>query len=390
LALRLLMKKYAVWGAGLMGRVVVQDLVETEADTEVALFDVSDRLLRETIELAGSLRVTARNVDVGDRSKTIEALRGGDVAIGALPHGMSLALVESAVEAGTALVDMVGSEPEKRAALHERAKEAGCLIVPGCGVAPGISNFCIGRGVELLDEAQNGSIYVGGIPKRKRPPLFYETVYLMDSVLDACERKVPIIDSGRVITVEPLTGLETISFPEPVGELEAYYTDGLASLPLTMQGKISSKLFEKTLRYPGHLDRIQFLKQCGLMGRDPVRVGDTDVVPRDLLLELLGEHLELGPEGDILVMRVIVEGTKGGRARRHVFELVDYFDSEKNHTAMGRTTGFTATCTARMIAHGELPEKGVLFPEQIFIGRHFNRIIDALAERGVHVTHEEA
>lgn len=384
------MKKYAVWGAGLMGRVVVQDLVETEADAEVTLFDVSDRLLRETVELVGGSRVTTRKVDVGDRSKTIEALRGRDVAIGALPHGMSLALVESAVEAGTALVDLVGSGPEKRAMLHERAKEAGCLIVPGCGVAPGISNFCVGRGVELLDEAQNGSIYVGGIPKRKRPPLFYETVYLMDSVLDAYERKATIIDSGREVTVDPLTGLETITFPEPAGELEAFYTDGLASLRLTMRGKIDNNLFEKTLRYPGHVDRIHFLKRCGLLGREPVRLGDTEVVPRDLLLELLGEHLELGPEGDILVMQVIVEGTKDGRSRRHVFELMDYFDPDKNHTAMARTTGFTATCAARMIAHGELPEKGVLFPEQIFIGSRFNRMIDALAERGVHVTHEEA
>jgi lysine 6-dehydrogenase len=384
------MTKYAVVGAGLMGRVVVRDLVETEADAEVILCDVSDRLLREAVDLAGSSRVTARRVDVGDRSKTIEALRGRDVAIGALPHGMSLALVRSAVEAGTALVDLVGSEPERRIALDGRAKESGCLIVPACGVAPGISNFCIGRGVELLDETQNGLIYVGGIPKRKRPPLFYETVYLMDSVLDACERRVPIIDGGRVITVEPLTGVESISFPEPVGELEAYYTDGLASLPLTMRAKIRNNLFEKTLRYPGHLDRMRFLKQCGLMSRDPVRLGETEVAPRDLLLEILGKHLELGPEGDILVMRVIVEGTKDGRPRKHVFELIDYFDPAKKHTAMGRTTGFTATCTARMIAHGEIPEKGVLFPEQIFIGSRFKKIVEALAERGVHVKHTEA
>jgi lysine 6-dehydrogenase len=244
--------------------------------------------------------------------------------------------------------------------------------------------------VALLDEARNGAIYVGGIPKRKRPPLFYETVYLMESVLNACERKATIIENGQEVIVDPLTGLEAITFPEPIGELEAYTTDGLASLPLTMRDKVVKNLFEKTLRYPGHVDRIHFLKQCGLLGRDPVRIGDVDVAPRDLLLELLDEHLELGPEGDILAMRVIVEGLKNGRPKMHTFELIDYFDSDKNHTAMARTTGFTATCTARMIAHGEIPEKGVLFPEQIFIGSRFDKMIGALAERGVHVTHEEA
>ncbi len=94
--------------------------------------------------------------------------------------------------------------------------------------------------------------------------------------------------------------------------------------------------------------------------------------------------------GTGLMGRVIVEGTKDGRPKKHIFELIDYFDSDKNHTAMARTTGFTATCTARMIVQGKLQEKGVRFPEQIFIGSRYEKMIDALAERGVRVTHEEA
>jgi lysine 6-dehydrogenase len=242
--------------------------------------------------------------------------------------------------------------------------------------------------VELVDEAHNGFIYVGGIPKRKRPPLYYETVYLLESVFSAYERSAVIIQNGREVTVQPLTGLETVAFAEPIGTLEAFYTDGLASLSLTMRHKITRGLFEKTLRYPGHVAAIQALKQCGLLGQNPVQVGTVEVAPRDLLLELLGEHLQLGPDGDILVMRIVVEGMKEGRSQKHVFELIDHFDPKKEHTAMARTTGFTATCTARMITSDELTEKGVLFPEQIFIGSRFDVMINALAERGVHVTHE--
>jgi lysine 6-dehydrogenase len=378
------MPKYAVFGAGMMGRVMVEDLLDSEPDAEVTLCDVRESSLKET----ETERVTTQVVDVTDRTSTVRVLRENDVAVGGLPHGRSLALVEAAVEAGTSLVDLVGSGADQRAELDERAREADCLIVPGCGVAPGISNFCVGRGVALLDEARTAVIYVGGIPKRKRPPLFYETVYLMESVLDACVRPATIIEAGKEVTVEPMSGRETVSFDE-VGPLEAYYTDGLASLALTMQGKIKDHLFEKTLRYPGHVERLLFLRECGLLGREPIRVGDVEVVPRDLVLQVLEPHLTLGPEGDLLVMRVIVEGKRNGREVTNTFELIDAFDPVKRHTAMGRTTGYTATIAARMVATGEIDDRGVVFPEQLFIDSRYETMVDRLVERGVRVTHRE-
>lgn len=383
------MKRYAVFGAGLMGRVIAEDLVETESEAEVTLFDVSDERLQEVAASIDCTRLVTRKLDATDTVAGVQAMRGRDVAIGALPHGLSLALIEAAVEAGTDFVDLVGSGPERRAALHDRAREAGCLIIPGCGVAPGISNMCVGRGVELLDETESALIYVGGIPKRKRPPLFYETVYLLESVFNAYEREATIIEDGQESTVKPLTGLETITFAEPIGALEAFYTDGLASLTLTMRGKIQGTLFEKTLRHPGHVERIQTLKQCGLLSREPVRLADVEVVPRELLLELLGERLTLGPEGDMLAMRIIVEGKKDGFPRRHTFELIDHFDPERKHTAMARTTAFPAATAARMITGDELRQKGVFFPEQVFTGSRFGAMMDALAARGVRVTHRE-
>jgi lysine 6-dehydrogenase len=263
------------------------------------------------------------------------------------------------------------------------------LIIPGCGVAPGVSNMCIGRGAELLDEARTGVIYVGGIPKKKAPPLFYQTVYLMESVLNAYGRDATIVVNKEEAKVPPLSGLETISFPEPIGNLEAFYTDGLASLAITMKDRFEEKLFEKTLRYPGHAERVQLLKACGLLGEKPIEVGKVSVSPREVLLKALEEDLRLGPEGDILAMRIIVEGTKNGKPKKHTFELIDYMDPETKYTAMARTTGYPATCAARMITSGELTEKGVLFPEQVFLGQRFEKLVAALAAKGVKVTHQE-
>jgi lysine 6-dehydrogenase len=383
------MKRYGVFGGGLMGQVIAKDLVATEPDAEVSLFDVNGAALREAADAIGSSRFRTERADTRNTAATIQALRTQDVAVAALPHRLSLPLVQAAVEAGTSLVDLVGEAPEERAALSEHAREAGCLVVPGCGVAPGISNICVGQAASLLDDVHDAFIYVGGIPKRKQPPLFYETVYLPESVLNAYLREVTVVENGKEVTVLPLTGLETIRFPEPIGALEAFYTDGLVSLLLTMRGKVKKSMFEKTLRYPGHVERIRLLIDCGLLDENPVEVGGSRIAPRELLLKLLEDRLQLGPEGDVLAMRILVTGIRVGQSKTHTFQLIDYFDPETRYTAMARTTGFAAACTARMIAGNEILEKGVLFPEQIFVGPRFDEMVSALARKGVSVIHVE-
>jgi lysine 6-dehydrogenase len=371
----------------MMGGAIARDLLETDEQAQVTLLDCDEARLTQIAEKLSSSRLRQGKLDVTDTAATAKALQDHAVAISALPHGLSLAGIEAGIRAGVCVVDLVGEAPEERAALGERARAAGVLVVPGCGVAPGISNICVGRGVELLDETESAVIYVGGIPKRKRPPLQYETVFLLESVFNSYLRPVHAIKGGKPVILEPLSGLESIEFPEPIGTLEAFHADGLASLLLTLGDQIAGDLVEKTMRYPGHVERVRFLSECGLLGREPVTCGGIDVVPLELLTEALSPRLELGPEGDILVMRVVVEGTKGGVAQRHVFELIDYFDPVSGNTAMARTTGFPAACAARMIASGAVTERGVFFPEQLFAGDHYAAFIAELLAKGVSVTH---
>jgi saccharopine dehydrogenase-like NADP-dependent oxidoreductase len=383
------MARYAVVGAGMMGRVVARDLVESEPSAEVSLYDRDEELLARAARFIGSGRVRASTLDVTRGREVVEALAGHDAAVAAVPHGMSLTVVERAIEAGTSLVDLVGEGPEARRRLHERAVDRAVLVIPGCGVAPGISNVCVGRGMELLDETENAAVYVGGIPKVKAPPLDYQTVYLLESVFNAYRRNAVIVRGGERVELPPLSGVERIRFPDPIGELEAFYTDGLGSLPLTVGGRISGELFEKTLRYPGHAEKIRLLADCGLLSGEPVSVDGNEVRPFDLLTRVLGDRLRLGPAGDWLVMRVIVDGRKEGSHRRHVFELVDELDPETGYTAMARTTGLTAALAARWIARGTLQERGVLFPEEIFLGSRFPEFVDELSTRRVRVSHRE-
>lgn len=383
------MPSYAVFGAGMMGRVVAQDLLVSEADANVALFDRSDELLADAKDGIADSRLATNAVDAKDSEAVARAMFGHDVAIAALPHGLSLGLVVSAIASGTSLVDLVGDAPDERRALDAEARRAGALIVPGCGVAPGISNFCVGRSIELVDETQKAVIYVGGIPRKPEPPLWYQTVFLLESVLAVYRRQATIRRDGRWVEVEPLTEVEELAFPEPIGKLEAFFTDGLGSLPMTLGERVENDLYEKTLRYPGHVSGILFLEKCGLLSPAPVDVAGASVAPVAVLQKVLEDKLRLGPEGDILVMRIVVEGRSAGRSVAHEFELIDYFDAEAGHTAMARTTGFTAACAARRIASGAIEGGGVRFPEEIFLGEQFDSIVAELGSKGVRIEHRE-
>ena len=371
----------------MMGRVLVDDLLTSDSGSTVLLCDRCADLLAEAAARHSEGRLTTRVVDVMAQDEVIAALDGVDVGLAALPHAQSPRLVEAAVVAKTSLVDLVGSRAAEKRALDARARQAGCLVVPGCGVAPGISNFCVGQGMAWLDETISVAIYVGGIPRRPRPPLFYETVFLLQSVLSAYRRPAVIRRAGRPVQVAALSGLETIEFSEPVGQLEAFYTDGLASLPLTVGDRVQNDLYEKTLRCPGHVAGIRLLEQCGLLSEEAVEIDGTSISPVAVLEKTLAGQLALGADGDVLAMRVIVEGRAEGRPQRHVFEVVDFYDPKTGHTAMGRTTSFTAACAARQIAAGVLTETGVRFPEEVFVGDRFDAIVAELATKGVRVVH---
>jgi len=387
------MSKYAVLGASLMGRFAAKELLRSEPDACVTLLDLDQGMLDETGGLlvrdpwVGQRLVTAC-IDARDTDQTEAALAGHDAAIGALPHACALDALKAAIRAGVPTVDLVGSKPELRRELDRSAHDAGVIIVPGLGVAPGLSNVLVARGVRLLDQAHEAVIYVGGIPAEPTPPLQYQTVYSLVSMFGVLLQPVQVLKDGSWTTVDPLSGLEHLEFPPPIGTLEAFCTDGLASLVLTMQGRIRDSLEEKTLRYPGFAAKLRFLDECGLLQTEAVKVGEAELAPRDLLIDRLAPRLRLGPKGDILVMRVVVKGERDGGPCTHLFDLVDYKDPVSGDTAMARTTGFPATIAARMMAGGTIDEIGVCFPEELFAGARGDQLLTELAAKGVLITHE--
>jgi len=384
------MPKFLVLGAGKMGVVLAKDLILSNDQSVVTLVDIDFEKLNQARDFISSDRLIPLQRNIEDRNQREGMFKGQDVVLAALLHEHSLLILEEAVEQGVHLIDLVGDKPLERLVHDEKAKEKGIAIIPGCGVAPGIDNICVGRGVNLLDETEEAMIYVGGNPLHARPPLKYSILYAAESLLDFYERKTFILEKGRMKEVETLSGIETVEFPHPSSKMECFYTDGLSSLIHTMQGKIKGRLAEKTVRYAGHARALKALKAWGLFSRKPLRVEEKEVIPREFLKSLLDDQWKLGKEGDVTLMRVVISGKKAGKSTTHIFEMVDYFDPEKQYTSMAKTTCFPASIAAQMIVEAKITQRGVLFPENVFQDDLFEPFMEALKDKGVLIAHKKS
>ncbi|HEY8418474.1 MAG TPA: saccharopine dehydrogenase C-terminal domain-containing protein, partial [Limnochordales bacterium] len=259
------------------------------------------------------------------------------------------------------------------------------LIVSGCGVAPGIANVLAARGVELLDEADDVTIYCGGLPRHPRPPLLYQQVVSMEGLMGLYTRPVLIVEDGRLVQLPPMSGLEECHFPEPVGACEAAYSDA-HSVPHTLGSRVK-RLAEKTVRYRGHFGKMKVLQELGFLDDRPVTVDGQQVRPRQVTMALLEPHIQNPSREDVTVMRVVATGKKRGAPVRHQWTMMDFYDHETGYTSMARTTGFPALIVADWLAQGKLPERGFFAPEQLLAGDRFEPFLAELARRGITFDH---
>jgi len=363
----------------MMGSVIAWDLARSPDVEHVSVGDLDAARLAAVKARLGD-KGTVRRVDATDRDSVIRFLKGCDVAVSALPHGAVHPVDLAAVQCGARLVNTAFEDEQM--ALDARARRSGAVLIPGCGVAPGLSNVLLAEGARSMEVAEEGHVYVGGLPQRPEPPLSYHLVFSVKGLIREYV-SARVVRDGEVRPVAPFGDVRKVRFRKPIGTLEAFFTDGLGSSVYTMRGL--RELDERTLRYPGHAERIAFLLEAGFFGTEKVAVADDGraVAPVDVSAAVLQRALAGGDPRDVTVMRVEVVGRRGGVGARVVFDLVDRYDEENRITSMGRTTGFTAAIVARMLGRGEVEGAGVLPPETALGGTAVKRLLAELSAKGV-------
>jgi saccharopine dehydrogenase-like NADP-dependent oxidoreductase len=377
--------KALIVGCGNIGSVAAEDLAESMKTTDLVVADYDKTRADAVAKKIAQDNISSMQLDV-TKKETIKTLKDFDVVMGFLPGPLGYRLAEACIEAGRDLVD-VSFMAENSLTLNDRAANAGVTIVPDCGLAPGISNLLVGHAAANLDKVKTVHIMVGGLPEKPVLPVGYVITWSPESLIDEYTRKAGIVRKGKRMQVEVFSELEEIDFPK-VGKLEAFLTDGLRTLSYTVPD--AEEMWEKTLRYPGHAEKMRTLKDLGFFGEEEVQVDGMRVTPRKLAARLLREKLWKPEAKDIVAMKVEVTGVKNGKKKHFVYHLLDRFDEKRKVTAMARTTAYPASIAAQMILKKTLKLKGVVPVERVGMdGGLFEQMIAELEKRGVRISAEE-
>lgn len=261
--------------------------------------------------------------------------------------------------------------------LEQEAKKNKVTCIVDAGIAPGCSNLIAGRMMKVLDEIESLIIYVGGLPVERKWPYEYKAPFSPIDVIEEYTRPARFIRNGKEVVMEALSESELVNF-SGVGTLEAFNTDGLRTLLKTVKAK---SMVEKTLRYPGHIDKIKVLRETGFFSKEKIEIDGKGIAPIEVTSKLLFPLWSFSEgEEDITVLRIEVKGKVNKRNATYKFELFDKMDTERGISSMARTTGYTATAMARLIISGRFREKGVFPPE--FIGENIDNYLFVMKELG--------
>ena len=368
--------KILVLGAGLVGGPMAMDLA-VNGEFEVTS---ADRSAEALARLSGRPGITTIQADLDDADLLKSLVKQHDLVISAVPGFVGFRTLERVIECGKNVVD-IAFFPEDMFLLDAKAREMKVTAICDIGVAPGMSNVLIGYGASMLDTLEKGITYVGGLPVVRTWPYEYKAVFSPIDVIEEYTRPARYIDAGRMVVREALSDPEMLNFPG-IGTLEAFNSDGLRTLATTVKGDY---LIEKTLRYKGHIEKMAVLRDTGFFDKEPISINGTMISPLEFTSKLLFPKWKLQEgEEDITIMQVITEGLKDGIRRRYTWDLYDRYDTVTGVHSMARTTGYTATVVARLLAKGLYDHKGVSAPA--YLGKNeaiVKFLFKGLQERGV-------
>lgn len=368
--------KVLVLGAGLVGRPMAIDLSKDKS-FEITAADLNKDNLNKLPTVA-NLHKTI--LDFSDREKLRAVIKGHDIVLSAVPGFIGYDVLKEIIQQGKNAVD-IAFFPEDPFLLDQLAKENNVTAVVDCGVAPGMSNLLVGFVYSILDKIESVLIYVGGLPLVRHYPYEYKAGFSPSDVIEEYIRPARYIENGKLIVKPALSDPELINFNN-AGTLEAFNSDGLRTLAKTLN---IPNMKEKTLRYPGHIDKIKVLRESGFFSKEEIDVNGIKMKPLDLTSRLLFPLWELKEgESEFTIMRIVIEGEKDKKNLRYIYELFDRNDLITGIHSMARTTGYTATSVIKMISQGLYSRKGICPPEYIGMEPECtNFVLNRLYEKGI-------
>lgn len=336
------MQKIGVLGLGKIGALAA-DLLD-EAGFDVTGFDV--------ISSDGTKPYTVKAADVSSFDVLATEFAALDAVLSCLPYHLNVGVARAAHGAGIHYFDLTEDVPTTNAIL-DLSKTSKGLMAPQCGLAPGFVGIVGADLISQFDECRSCRMRVGALPQHPTGLLGYAFNWSPKGVVNEYLNDCEVIEEGARKMVSSLEWREKI-FIDGL-ELEAFTTSGgLGTMCDTYLGKVAN-LDYKTMRYPGHMDLMNFFFHELLMREDRAKAGEILVNAKPPVDE------------DIVYVHVSAEGKTDSKLNR--IEFVRGYKpiraAGKMRTAIAWTTAGSVVSIIEMVREGSLPSTGFLKQEDV-------------------------
>ncbi|MDM0016415.1 saccharopine dehydrogenase family protein [Variovorax saccharolyticus] len=363
----ILIRNVLVLGAGKVGGTVADMLAEyhrvpvTLADREPSRSEPGDRLVRRTV------------VDVADSAALEAALAGHELLVNALPFQFAAGVAAVARKRGVHYLDLT-EDVAATAAIRASAAGAESVLMPQCGLAPGVIGMLGAHLAGRFDELHDLHLRVGALSRHATNALRYNFTWSVDGLINEYCHPCAAIVQGRPVSVQPLEGHETLVLDGDT--YEAFNTSGgLGTLCETLAGRVRN-LDYKTLRYPGHRDAMALL------------LHDLRLVERRDLLRQVLEHAVPHSREDTVIVFASATGLRGGRLEQEtrMARIQGGRLRGVDRTAIELATAAGVVGVFELLRTGRLPARGFVGQERValedFLGTRVGSCYAALGEPG--------
>lgn len=248
-----------VLGGGLVGAPMAYDLAKDE-DIKVTVADREQVILENIMSNDKNISVIQKDLSVP--KDVTELVSSFDMVINAVPGFMGFETAKAIIKAKKDCTCIAFYE-EDPFDLDQLAKDNDVTMIMDCGIYPGMGSALIMDATQKLDTVDEIITYVGGLPVIREWPSQYKAVFSPVDVIEEYIRPARYIENGFEVIRPALSDAEYIFF-QNIGTLEAFNTDGLRTLAKTID---APNMKEKTLRYPGHIEKMAILRELGFFNK---------------------------------------------------------------------------------------------------------------------------
>jgi saccharopine dehydrogenase-like NADP-dependent oxidoreductase len=348
------MNRVLVLGAGKIGSLIAC-LLNQSGRYDVHLGDMTVEAPTHLVSSLKLERVTPCLLDVRhpDTVSTYLSTHGFDAVLSSLPYFCNPTVAGLALTHHLHYFDLT-EDVEVTNQIKVLSAGATHAFMPQCGLAPGFISIVAHELMTHFDTLDTVKMRVGALPVHPSNALKYSLTWSTDGLINEYGNVCYGIEAGEKVPLQPLEGYETIELDGLL--YEAFNTSGgLGTLADSYAGKVRTMNY-KTLRYPGHCDKIHLLMKDLKLNED-----------RDTLKRVLERAVPQTLQ-DVVLIYASVTGTNkdGFFEENYVKKVYPQCIKGKLWSAIQVTTASSVCCVVDLVLshpgqyHGFITQESVL------------------------------